>query len=259
MVLDAYTKYILPYKTTDVIVGTETKSHDDSYLPRLQGSKTYWRKQFLTYQTSYMDGKYGYFDTTNTFNFRTNGSAGKKSFTVKSYAKTYITFIVDSNRVGSKKVQAGSTIVFDNISVGNNTTLYITPDRLIQYVRPLNETQNSTFVAPGAEKLMEVMLGGDRVNNDWPSGTGLTIPSVLLNDLSIRNMPNFTDALNLSNNVELKTLDTRNTQTGMITLPSFAPLTDIQLNACTGISMSNLNKVETFTIENGSNLTSIKV
>ena len=134
MVIDAYNKYIEPYKTTDVIIGTETKSYDDSYLPRLQGSKTYWRKQFLTYQTAYMDGKYGYYSKSDSIMFRTNCEAGTRSFSVKEYAKTYITLIIDNNVSGSKKIEAGQTTSFDNVSVGTNTTLYFTPERLVQFL-----------------------------------------------------------------------------------------------------------------------------
>lgn len=259
MIIDAYNKYIAPYKTTGVILGEDTLSYDDSYLPRLQGSKIYWRKQFLTYQTAYMDGKYGYYSKSNSTQFRTNGEASKRNYAIKVYAKTYITIVADDNRVGTKKINAGQEVVFDNVSVGNNTTMYITPDRLIQYIRPLNNTQNSTFSASGAAKLMEAILGGEEVNTAWPSGTGVTIPSTLLKDFSIRNIPNFTDALDLSPNVELETLDTRNTNTGLITLPSFSPLRSVQLNACTGLYAHNLLNVEQFTMESGNNLVSIQL
>lgn len=259
MMLDAYTKYILPYKTKDVVIDGKTLSYDDSYLPRLQGSKIYWRKQFLTYQTAYMDGKYGYYSKTNSLQFRTNCESGRKSFTVKTYAKTYITVLADDNKVASLKVGAGQEQVFNNVSVGSNTTLYFTPDNLIEYIRPLNETDNSTFTASGSAKLMEAILGGNTVNNSWPAGTGINIPSVLLKDLSIRNMPNFSNALNLTPNVELETLDTRNTNAGIIALPPSAPITSVQLNACTGISAQNLNKVQTFTMASGNNLVSIKI
>lgn len=258
MIIDAYNKYIEPYKTTDVILGNETKSYDDSYLPRLQGSKTYWRKQFLTYQTAYMDGKYGYYSKSDSIMFRTNCAEGTRAFSVKAYAKTYITLIIDDNKAGSRKIETGQAATFDSISVGTNTTLYFTPERLIQYIRPLNDTQNSTFTASGASKLTEAILGGSTVNASWPAGTGVSIPSVILKDFSIRNLPNFSDALNLSGNVELETLDTRGTNAGLITLPSFAPLTTVQLNACTGISAFNLKKVVSFTMESGLNLVSIQ-
>lgn len=259
MIADAYIKYIYPYKTSGMTIDNEVKSYDDSYLPRLQGSKTYWRKQFLTYQTAYMDGKYGYYSKTNSMQFRTNCASSRRSFEIKSYATTYVTLIVDDNKVGSQRVEAGQQVVFNNVSVGTNTTLYVTPDRLIQYIRPLNETDNSTFTASGATKLMEAVLGGTSVNNSWPSGTGVNIPSVILKELSIRNMTNFSNALNLSQNVELETVDTRGTNAGLITLPSFAPLTSVQLNACTGIVADNLNNVQTFTMQNGNNLVSIRV
>ena len=259
MIIDAYNKYIEPYKTYGMVMDNEVKSYDDSYLPRLQGSKTYWRKQFLTYQTSYMDGKYGYYSKTNSTQFRTNCATGTRSFAVKVYAKTYITFIADDNKVGSRKIETGQEATFTGVSVGNNTTLYVTPDRLIQYIRPLNDTDNSTFAAPGATKLMEAILGGENENTAWPAGTGVNIPSVILKDLSIRNLPNFSDSLDLSDNVELQTLDTRGTNAGLITFPSFAPLTSIQLNACTGVSLHNLKKVSTFTMASGSNLTSIQM
>jgi len=207
-----------------------------------------------------MDGKYlvGTGAKGSAINFRTNCESSTHNFEVKAYAKTYITAIVDDNKVGSIKVNAGDTITFNNVSVGANTTLYFAPERLIQYVKPLNTTLNSTFGAAGAVKLMEANLGGETVNNIWPSGTGVSIPSVLLKDLSIRNMTNFTDSLNLSANVELKTLDTRGTKASIITLPDSAPLTSVQLNACTGIYAHNLNNVQTFTMERGDNLISVQ-
>ena len=260
MVIDAYNKYIKPWKTDNVPVGTETKHNDDSYLPRLQGSKIYWRKQFLTYQTSYMDGKYGYYTKTDAINFRTNtADSSTKDFTIKAYAKTYVTILTDDNRSGVHKIGTGEEYTFENIAVGSNSTMYITPDRLIQFIHPLNETQNSTFGAAGAAKLTDVILGGDDINTSWDAGTSLDVPSVLLKDLSIRNMVNFSDSLNLSNNVELETLDTRGTNAGSITLPALSPLRTVQLNACTSIKAQNLNKVQTFTMENGDNIVSLLI
>ena len=259
MVHDAYIKYIYPYKTSGMVIDGETKGHDDSYLPRMQGSKTYWRKQFMTYQQAYMDGKYGYYSTSNAIAFRTNCESGREDFVVKCYAKTFITALADSNKVASLKIQAGGTATFENVSVGSNTTIYFTPARLIEYIRPLNATDNSTFVASGANKLMEAILGGEDTNSAWLSGTGLNIPSAILKDLNIRNMENFSSALNLSANVELETLDTRGTNTGRITLPSYAPIESLKLNACTGIVAMNLDDVEDFSMESGDNLISVRV
>ena len=259
MMLDAYYKYVLPYKTSGMVIDGETKSYDDNYLPRMQGSKIYWRKQFLTYQTSYMDGKYGYYSKSNSTQFRTNCESGTRTFATKVYAKTYITLLSDDNKVASKKIEAGQEASFTNVSVGSNTTLYFTPDKLIQYIRPLNDTDNSTFSASGAAKLMEVILGGETPNTSWPAGTGVSIPSILLKDFSIRNLPYFSDPVNLSNNVELETLDTRGTNAGITTLPTSAPIRTMYLNACTGVRAFNLKKVQTFTMESGNNLTSVRV
>lgn len=269
MVIDAYNKYIEPYRTVNVNLGDGegARGHDDSYLPRLQGSKTYWRRQFLTYQTSYMDGKYLIGEDTvkgSAIQFRTNATSGAQDFEIKAYAKTYITALIDSNKFASIKVNTGDTVKFNGMGVGTNTTLYFAPQRLIQYIEPLNKTYNSTFSASGASKLMVFNLGGgiddngeEIINSIWPSGTGVSIPSVLLKEMSIKNLTNFTEALDLGVNVELESLDTRGTKTGLIKLPVFAPLHSIQLNACTGIYARNLNKVETFTMESGENLSSI--
>ena len=259
MVRDAYIKYVYPYKTSGMVIDGETKSYDDSFLPRMQGSKTYWRRQFMTYQQAYMDGKYGYYSTSNAIAFRTNGASGQKDFEVKVYAKTYITVLADANKVSAQKIQTGGTATFEDVSVGSNTTLYFTPARLVQYIRPLNETDNSTFVDAGAEKLMEVILGGEGENSAWLSGTGLTIPSAQLQNLSIRNLVNFSSALNLAANVGLITLDTRGTNTGRITLPSYAPITTLLLNACSGLSALNLKSVTTFDIDSGENLLYLRV
>lgn len=259
MAQDMYNKYIAPYKTTGVIINGSTYSYDDNYISRLAGSKTYQRRQFLTYQTDYMDGKYGYYSKSASMQFRTNGDSDTKDLTIKSYAKTYVTVIADDSVVDRQKVAAGGEAVFEDVSVGNNTTIYVTPDRLVQHVKPLNETKNSTFNASGAAKLAEAELGGEDENTAWQSGTGVNIPSPLLRKLSIRNMVNFSSALNLAQNVELHELDTRGTNAGLITLPAYAPLESIQLNVCTGIVATGLKQAETFSLASGQNLTSIRV
>ena len=261
MAVDAYNKYILPYKTTNVTVGTEVKGYDNSYLPRLQGSKTYQRRQFLTYQSKYMDGKYGYYSVSNSIKFRANAPAGTtEDLDITAYAKTYVTLIVDNGTTVRHKINKGATVTFENIAVHSNATIYVTPESLIKSVIPINELNNSTFEAAGAFKLQDVTLGSEETsNNAWDANTGLSIPSPILNTLSIRNITNFSQALDLSANVELESVDTRGTQAGMITLPSYAPLKTINLNACSGIKAQNLQDVATFTMASGANLTSIYI
>ena len=261
MAEDAYNKYILPYKTTGVTVGTEVKSYDDSYLARLQGSKTYQRRQFLTYQAKYMDGKYGYYSTAESITFRANaGENATQDLTISVYAKTYVTVIVDNGTTVSKKIATGGSAVFNDTAVNSNATIYVTPESLITSITPLDEVKNSTFAAAGASKLQDVTLGSaESENTVWNANTGLNIPSVVLKTLSIRNMVNFAQALDLSANVELESVDTRGTNAGKITLPSYAPLRTINLNACSGITALNLNAVTTFSMVNGNNLTSVRV
>lgn len=258
MVEDMYNKYILPYKTKNVILDTDELGYDSSYLSRLAGSKTYQRRQYLTYQTNYMDGKYGYYDQNSAIQFRVNGAEETKTFTAKAYAKTYLKFIKDGQLIASRKVGTGGVATFENIEVGNNTTMYVTPESLVQYIRPLNETANSTFGAGGAMKLLEVVLGGESVNSAWDSSRGITIPSPILKEMNIRNVANFSSNLNLKANTELKTLDTRGTNAGVINLPDYAPLQTIRLNANSAIEALNLKNVETFTMESGANLVSVR-
>lgn len=261
MAQDAYNKYIAPYKTTGVTLGTEVKGYDSSYLARMQGEKHYQRTQFLTYQPKYMDGKYGYYSTSSSIMFRANAPEGTtQDLTVTAYAKTYVTLIVDNGTRVSHKIEKGGSAVFQNTSVHSNATIYVTPESLITSITPIDGIENTTFAAAGASKLQDVTLGSASTeNNSWDANTPLNIPSVILKTLSIRNVVNFAQALNLAANVELISVDTRGTNTGMITLPSYAPLTSINLNACSGITALNLNKVEEFSMTNGNNLTRIRV
>ena len=261
MAEDAYNKYILPYKTTGVTVGTEIKSYDSSYLARLQGSKTYQRKQFVTYQAKYMDGKYGYYSTSASIAFRANAPEGTtQDLTINVYAKTYVTVIVDNGTRVSKKIETGGSAIFENTSVHSNATIYVTPESLITSITPLEGIENTTFAAAGASKLQDVTLGSeDSENNSWDANTPLNVPSVILKTLSIRNIVNFAQSLDLSANVELESVDTRGTNTGNIILPSYAPLTHIHLNSCSGITALNLNKVIQFSMTDGNKLTKIRV
>ena len=261
MAEDAYNKYILPYKTTGVVVGNEIKSYDDSYLASLQGSKTYPRRQFLTYQAKYMDGKYGYYSVSDSIKFRANAASGTtKNLTIGAYAKTFVTLIVDNGTIVKHKIDTGGTAVFQNVAVHSNATIYVTPESLIKSIVPIDEINNSMFSAAGATKLMEVSLGNaESENTAWDANMGLSIPSAVLKTLSIRNVVNFSKALDLSANTDLESIDTRGTNAGIITLPSYAPLETVNLNACSGIVALNLNAVTTFTMANGNNLTSVHV
>jgi len=261
MAEDAWNKYVRPYKTKDVVVAGEIKSYDDSYLPRMQGSKTYQRNEFLTYNAKYMDGKYGYYTKSNSISFRANAAIGTtQNLLVRAYAKTYATIIIDDVATPSRKIETGGTATFPNIPVHSNATIYITPESLITSITPLDEINNSTFTAAGAKKLMNVILGSEESENAaWQAVTPLAIPSKILKNLSIRNIVNFSDSLDLSRNTDLESLDTRGTGAGSIVLPPYSPLKTIALNACSGISANNLKAVTSFSMASGDNLTSVKI
>lgn len=261
MAQDAYNKYILPWKTNHVIVAGTEQSYDDTYLVRCQGSKTYPRKQFVTYQVKYMDGKYGYYIKSATTNFRANSTVGTtKNLSVKAYAKTYLMVIVDDEPMVPRKVQAGGTAVFSGVPVHSNTTIYFTPESLIESITPIDDAHITTFKAAGASKLIEATLGNaESENEDWNSNGELSAPSPILKTFSIRNIVNFSSDVDLSANVELEYVDTRGTKAGIVTLPSFAPLETVHLNDCSGLSAFNLSKVTTFDMTSGGKLTSVKV
>ena len=262
MAIDAYNKYILPYKTKDVMVGGQKKGYDSDYLASLQGSKTYPRKRFLEYQSKYMDGKYGYYIPGTAITLRANGEHGiTENFVVTSYAKTYVSIVVDNGTKVYRKIDTpNGTATFSNTSINANATLYFAPESLIKSVVPLKNTNATTFSASGAVKLMDVTLGDAQSSNTyWDSNTGLSIASPILKTFSIRNVANYSQPLNLSANVELESVDTRGTQAGIITLPSYAPLETVNLNACSGIKAQNLSSTETFTMASGSNLSSVYI
>lgn len=261
MAQDAYNKYILPWKTDHVIVAGEEQTYDDTYLARCQGPKTYPRKEFITYNVKYMDGKYGYYSTSATLNFRANAPEGTtKDLTVKAYAKTYATVIIDNEPMAPKKIETGGTTIFYGVPVHSNATIYFTPESLIERIVPIDDVDLTTFKAAGASKLIEATLGNaESENEDWGINGELSAPSPILKTFSIRNIVNFSSDVDLSANVELEYVDTRGTKAGIITLPSFAPLQSVNLNACSGITALNLNSVTSFSMESGNKLTSIRV
>lgn len=264
MIHDAYVKYVFPYKTRRSV----EDGPDESYLPRMVGSKIYQRHQFFTYQLNYMDGKYGYFNKNDALTIRSNAANGTTKFSIKAYAKTYMAVMVDNNLYDIKKVNTKEVVTFEGVSIGNNTTLYFIPNVLIQYlreqeangtVRGLDRVQPALFNATKGAKLTEVWVGGDVTNMEWKSGETVSAPSVILKDFNLRNVVNYNSSIDTSVNTELVTFDTRGTRAARIIFAPYAPLTSIQLNACTGVSMSNLTKVQTFTMASGSNLTYINV
>lgn len=240
MIRDAYIKYIYPYKTNNVQMGENILGFDNSYLARLNGSKIYQRQQFLTYQTSYMDGKYAFFSDNGSLNFRTNQSK-EVNLSIKSYAKTYISVRVGTNITKYKKVNAGSTVTFNDIQFGRNTYVYVNPGELIQSVSPINNAGISLFACSSARKLTNMELGHPTIENtDWTSTSDISIQSRILKELTIENIKGYNSSLNLENQLELELLNTVNTQTSIITLGSYAPLHTLKLNDCTGFTAKNI-------------------
>ena len=250
---DAYAKYMLPYKTTDVFYGEDTGlGQSTAYLPRLQGNKRYQRDQFLTYQAYYMDGKYGATTTVGSLSFRTN-QAVNKNFTIVPYTKTYITIIKDSQVVYSKKLSKdmvnsnGEAISWP----ASDSTVYVQPAALIQKFEPLSGIKVRTFDGSSAKKLLNVVLGETNASDaGWTTESGdITLGSPILQKLDLHNLSQFYADLDLNQKqaYALQQLDIEGTAISRVKIVPYSPVKILHLNNCNYLYMQNNTQVETLT------------
>ena len=261
LAFDAYVKYMLPYKTEGVVYGGEDPlGANDSYLARLQGHKRYQRDQFLTYQSYYMDGKYGATTRVGALSFRTypKGTVSR-NFIIVPYTKTYVTIYKDDNTgtVFSKKLiknpldlQHEQFISFRS----SDSVIYVQPGALIQKLEPLSGLKVRTFDGSSAKKLLNVVLGEDSASeSDWrDSKEELSLGSPILQKIDLRNVAGYMKDLDLNEKqgYNIQYLDIRGTGISGVKIVPYSPVKELYFNACNFLEMRNNTQVQTLSFPN---------
>ena len=233
--------------------------NDTMYQQMIEGGqKKYQRKQYETYEDTYMSSKYhGVTATANSVQWRPTGTdLSEVKIPVKVYSDCYITVIgggqVDSTRV-KRNETAYITSPTDDI---NNATMVIYPMGVLTKIGDINSGQIGTFAPEilsfaGAKKLREVVYATeDNPVQNFGLEQGVSFAgNTLLEKLYISNLIKYTQGLDLSQCPSLKELNAVNSTFTNIVIADGAPVTSIKLEKPTSLNLSNLTELQELDIK----------
>lgn len=256
---DYYRKYIRPYEVYD----------SQMFLDMHEGGqKTHQRTQYETYQNYYISSKYfGSTCRSNNFVLRAEGAdITDVELPVSLYADCYIRGAygsgTDNPNLGMRCKRNTEIIIKSPIENATDATIYLWPSNLYQQfgdsANGLNNYLLTQFESNNANKLRIISLG----TLSGPENTTLTkigfSGNTNLEEVYVAKYANV-ETLNLSESTGLLVLDARSSGFKDITLPDNAPTMAIQLNKPVTLIMSNLSKVNIFTIQNYNMLQNLQV
>ena len=263
---DYYRKYFRPAE----VYG------DKTYLPRLDGGKkTHQRKQYETYQHTYIDSKFGGSTTlSGNIQLRANAqvaNSNKVSVPVTFYADCYLNAAIGSGTGEQtainyrQRIKRGEIVNFSFDIAGDLTdaTCYFYLPQYYTTIGDLSVFSPKLVSITNARKLREVTLGDSIENTEANAVITISEQAVpLLEKLiakNIKSLDSDSTSLSLADATSLKELDLTNSAFGDITLPDGAPLEKLRLNKPTAILASNLYKLNEFTVQDCSMLSNIRL
>ena len=256
---DYYRKYVRPLE----IYG------DHMYVDMLEGGqKTHQRKQFETYQDYYMSSKYAS-NTRNRITIRGNGEVYKnKSIPVTMYADCYIQAAFGSGNVPnvSMRVKRNETVeikVPDGLGTLDNATIYWFLPQMYQTIGELGRG-NLSILKPAqltmspAVKLRTLIAGeyGNSTEVNELEEVGFA-NNVMLEEVHMTDYPMAKLSLDLTNSVNLKVIDLRNSGFSSLDVADGAPTTSIRLCRPVTLTLSNLRYLNTLTFQHPEELNKI--
>lgn len=258
---DYYRKYFRPYELYN----------DTMFNSMMEGGpKTYQRKQYETYQNTYMSSEYAGSDTQSSYLIiRSNGKGMLDApLAVEVYSDCYIRMDTGSD-TNVQRVKRNERNFFrcptNNL---NNATMYFYPAKAFSVIGSTKPGEGMvgnfypeqiSFV--GAGKLRELVVStynSDTTNESLKTGFDL-LNNPMLETLHAANLSNYTSGLNLSNCANLREVDARNSTFTAVEIADNAPVTSIKLQNPTSLSLSNTSKLETLSIENFGRLSILKL
>lgn len=266
--IEAYRRlYIRPYE----VYGA------GQFLEMLEGGKkTHQRRQYENYQNMYISSKYfGKDCEVARLSMRPNAeNLQQYKLPIEVYADCYIKAGVgkgtgiDSINY-SERVKRGEILEFVSpINSLTDATMYLYPGTFYQVVGDSESDNHIGAYNPdqlgfgGAKKLRKLVIGvydGDNTKVN----TGLTVlefaGNTLLEELYAAGYQGTEAALDLTSCPSLKLVDARKSSFTTCSFADGAPVETIKLESPSGLTMSNLNKIETFMVEDYSKLQALFV
>ena len=238
-----------------------------AYIPMQHGKKRLQRRQFLTFQRAFMSSYFvGTFATDDSATIRGytpssyKGVTPKSEMTITPYCDLFVTVKAASTTLQQRAVAGEAVTINLGESNMNDTEIYV---RNASFIQDLGDLAclypGYTDVAP-CSRLKRANIGSSVAGYSNTNLKEVTIKNaVSLEYLNVENCPNLIQELDASNNINLKECYTRGSGLTGITFANYGRLKTALMNALSGIYAHNLQMVETFTMEDYSNLTTINI
>lgn len=254
---DAYRKDI----DTFTVLGTS------AYLPMLNGKKRLQRRQFLHYQRAFMSSYFiGSYATASSATIRGytpstyKGVAPKSEMTITPYCDLWVTVKAGSLTI-QQRAYAGEAVTLPlGVASMNDTEIYVRNAGFIQDLGSLAHLYPGYIDIAECVRLKRAEIGSSINGYSNTNMKELNVQNAKsLEYINVENCPNLVQELDLSNNINIKECYTRGSGVTGVTFADWGKLETAMMNAIAGIFAHNLQMVETFTLEDYINLTTINV
>ena len=254
---DANKKYISPLD-----IG------DSSYLQMLNGKKKLQRRQFLKFQrqfmSSYFKGSYTQSDLATLRGYTPSNWQGvepKCSFTITPYCDMFVNIDVGSESQ-SIRACAGQPVELNFSAIGtlNNTEIYFYNAQYLQDIGDISCIYPGYCSIAALKRLKKAIIGSSVAGYKNTNLTSVDVTNCeSLEELNLENCSSFNQTLDLSNNIMLKKIYTRGSNTTGITFANGCRLTEAFLNAVTALRLKGLNYLKSLNLSDYANLTTLVV
>lgn len=248
-------------------IDTFTVLGTSAYLPMLNGKKRLQRRQFLHYQRAFMSSYFvGSYATASSATIRGytptsyKGVMPKSEMTITPYCDLWVTVKAGSTTI-QKRALAGQAVTLAlGVASMNDTEIYIRNAGFIQDLGALACLYPGYIDIAECVRLKCAEIGSSVNGYSNTNMSEITVRNAKsLEYINVENCPNLTQELDLSNNINVKECYTRGSGVTGVTFADWGRLVTAMLNAIAGIYAHNLQMIETFTLENYNNLTTINI
>ena len=241
---DAYFKYLQPL----------IEDNDASYLEMLLGSKKEQRKWWLYNRFRYIDSKYNAGD--NQTDYVTLRIYAKADMTITPYADIYPSVKFGSYMVKSRGQRNQPTVLSCPVESPNGLETYIYSASQIRSFGDLSAFKVGYCDFSRATKMQELKLGDADASYRNGQLTNVVLGNnVLLKKIDVRNCPNLTEPVNMSNCTNIEEAYFDGTAVTSVTLPNGGILKKLHLpDTVTSLSLINQTALTEFVLNDSSNV-----
>lgn len=254
---DGEKKYLLPL----------INSGSSAYVPMANGKKDLQRWNFLTFQrtfiSSYFKGSYSVSDVCTVRGYTPSTWAGVQpasKMTITPYYNLWVTVKAGSNVV-QKRAGAGEAVELDlGTAAFNDTEIYPYSASMLQDLGDLSCLYPGYCDLAACVRLQKVVIGSSA---DGYANTNMTEVSVKncvsLEELDVQNCPNLKQALDLTDNIQLRTLKAKGSGITGASFAAYGRVENVEFPAVSSIQAKQLNYLQSMTLEGWANLATLVI